>query len=68
MFLKVSYEKNVSEYDLFDELVICRNIVDESATPFQVLYTLKKCNGASPNLRLAIKIILTIPITSAGVK
>jgi hypothetical protein len=66
MFLKVSDEKDVSECDLFDELVICRNIVDESETPLQVLRTLKKCNEAFPNLSVAIRIMLTIPITSAG--
>jgi len=66
MFLKVGDEKDVSECDLFDELVICRNIVDESETPLQVLCTLKKCNGAFPNLSVAIRIMLIIPITSAG--
>jgi len=64
MFLKVGDEKDVSECDLFDELMICWNIVDESETPLQVLGILKKCNGASPNLSVAIRIMLTIPFSS----
>jgi len=66
MFLKSSDEKDISDCDLFDELMICRNFVNESETPLQVLGTLKKFNGAFPNLSVAIRIMLTIPITSAG--
>jgi len=32
MFLNVGDEKDVSEFDLFDKFMICRNIVHESAT------------------------------------
>jgi len=42
MFLKSGNEKDISDCDLFDELMICRNFVNESETPLQVLGTLKK--------------------------
>jgi len=66
MFLKSGDEKDISDCDLFDELMICRNFVNESETPLQVLGTLKKCNSAFPNLSVAIRIMLTIPITLVG--
>lgn len=59
-------EKDICAYDLFNELLICQHIVDESVTPIQVLFLIKKSNGAFPNLAIALRIMLTIPFTSAG--
>lgn len=63
--LQVGDENDLCLSDLFDELLICRNIVDESATPIEVLCKLKKFSGAFPNLSIALRIMMTIPITSA---
>lgn len=66
MFLQVGDEKDDCECDLFDKLMIFQNIVEEYATPIQVLCILKKCNGSFPNLNIAFRIMLAILITSDG--
>lgn len=48
------------------ELLIFRNIIDENATPLQALSFLKNVSSSFPNIEVAIRIMLTIPVTSAG--
>lgn len=64
--LTVNEESDICSDELYQELIICRNIVDESATPIEVLSFLKKTCGGFPNVCIALRILLTIPITSAG--
>lgn len=59
-------EKDICAYDLIEELLICQNIIDKSVTPIEVLNFIKKSNGVFPNLAVALRIMLTIPITSAS--
>jgi len=66
LYLKSGDEKDICAYDLIEELLICQNIVDKSVTPIEVLNFIKKSNGAFPNLAIALRIMLTIPITSAS--
>lgn len=42
LYLQIGDEKDICACDLFDEIMICRNIIDKSATPIQVLDTVKK--------------------------
>jgi len=66
LYLQSGDEKDICAYDLIEELLICQNIVDKSVTPIEVLNFIKKSNGAFPNLAIALRIMLTIPITSAS--
>ncbi|XP_025191899.1 uncharacterized protein LOC112592126 [Melanaphis sacchari] len=40
--------------------------ISEEITAFQALTVLKKCYGSFPNISIALRIILSIPVTSAG--
>ncbi|XP_022169729.1 zinc finger MYM-type protein 1-like [Myzus persicae] len=58
-------KKDLNGYDLFEEILIFRHLIDKNTTPLQVLSEIKKTN-AFPNLNIALRIMLTIPLTSAG--
>ncbi|XP_026807855.1 zinc finger MYM-type protein 1-like [Rhopalosiphum maidis] len=57
--------KDVDGFDLFSELIIFRSLVDEDTNSLQALNILKTSNGLFPNLTIALRIMLTIPVTSA---
>ncbi|CAI6377857.1 unnamed protein product [Macrosiphum euphorbiae] len=58
--------RDINGADLYMELLIFRSIVDENATPLQALSFLKNVSSSFPNIEVAIRIMLTIPVTSAG--
>jgi len=57
--------KDVDGFDLFSELIIFRSLVDEDINSLQALNILKTTYGSFPNLTIALRIMLTIPVTSA---
>lgn len=57
--------QNVDGIDLFSELLIFRWMVKDHTTPLDALAILKKTNGSFPNLVVALRIMLTIPVTSS---
>ncbi|KAL4100978.1 hypothetical protein QTP88_020999 [Uroleucon formosanum] len=57
--------KDEDGLDLFSELIIFRSLVDEDTNSLQALNILKTTNGSFPNLTIALRIMLTIPVTSA---
>lgn len=58
--------KDIEAIDLFQEILIVREIVEENLTALQTLSLLKKTHGSFPNTEIAIRVLLTIPVTSAG--
>lgn len=48
------------------ELLIFRNIIDENLTPLQAYAFFKNVSSSFLNVELAIRIMLIIPVTSAG--
>lgn len=57
--------KDVDGLDLFSELIIFRSLVDEDTNSLQRINILKTTNGSFSNLITALRIMLTIPVTSA---
>uniref|UniRef100_A0A2S2PYQ8 Zinc finger MYM-type protein 1 n=1 Tax=Sipha flava TaxID=143950 RepID=A0A2S2PYQ8_9HEMI len=57
--------KDIDGLDLFSELIIFRSLVDEDTNTLQALNILKTTHGSFPNLTIALRIMLTIPVTSA---
>jgi len=57
--------KDIDGLDLFSELIIFRTLIDEDTNSLQALNILKTTNGSFPNLTIALRIMLTIPVTSA---
>jgi len=55
-------------FDLYSELLIFRMMINDNTTPLKALSILKKTNGSSPNISIALRIMLTIPVTSACAK
>lgn len=63
--LTVGASRDIDAYDLADELIVISNLVQEKATPMEVLkYALK--NDFAPNVSVALRILLTLPITVAS--
>lgn len=58
--------KDIDGYELYEELLIFCTMISEEITAFQALTVLKKCCGSFPNISIALRIILSIPVTSAG--
>lgn len=58
--------KDIEAIDLFQELLIVREMVDENMTALQTLSLVKKTYGSFPNTEIALRILMTIPVTSAG--
>jgi len=52
--------------DLCSELIIFRTMVNENTTAIQALRILKTSCGSFPNINIALRILLTIPVASAG--
>jgi len=61
--------KYVDGFDLFSELIIFRSFQlkcqHEDTNLLQALYILITTYGSFPNLTIALRIMLTIPVTSA---
>jgi len=57
--------KDIDGLDLFSELIIFRSLVVENTNSLQALNILKTSHGSFPNLTIALRIMLTIPVTSA---
>jgi hypothetical protein len=58
--------KDIDALYLYAELIIFRSLVDENQTPIEVLSSVKNSNGLFPNISVALRILLTIPVTSAS--
>ncbi|KAL4152830.1 hypothetical protein QTP88_000663 [Uroleucon formosanum] len=59
-------DKDIDAIDLFEELLILREMVDNNMTALQILTLVKKSLGSFSNVEVALRILLTIPIASAG--
>jgi len=57
--------KDIEAIDLHAELIIFRSLVNKNQTPLEVLSVIKNSNGSFPNISVALRILLTIPVTSA---
>jgi hypothetical protein len=58
--------KDINAIGLFEELLIIREIIDNNKTDLQTLTLVKKSLGEFSNVDVALRILLTIPIASAG--
>lgn len=58
--------KDIDALDLYAELIIFRSLVSEIQTPLEALSIVKNSNGSFPNISVALRILLTIPVTSAS--
>lgn len=58
--------KDIDALDLYAELIIFRSLVNENQTPLEVLSIVKNSNGSFPNISVGLRILLTIPVTSAS--
>lgn len=58
--------KDIEAVDLYTELILFRNLVEENMTALQALEVTKKTRSCFPNISIALRIILTIPVTSAS--
>ncbi|KAF0748928.1 zinc finger MYM-type protein 1-like [Aphis craccivora] len=59
-------DKDIDAVDLFEELLILREMVDNNMTALQTLKLVKHSLGSFSNVEVALRILLTIPIASAG--
>lgn len=57
--------KDLNGCDLYEELLIFRHLVDENIPLLQVLFEVKTTN-TFPNISIALRNMLTIPLTSTG--
>ncbi|CAI6367503.1 unnamed protein product [Macrosiphum euphorbiae] len=57
--------KDIDGLDSFSELIIFRTLIDEDTNSLHALNILKTTNGSFPNLTIALRIMLTIPVTSS---
>ncbi|XP_050522705.1 uncharacterized protein LOC126895174 [Daktulosphaira vitifoliae] len=58
--------KDTNCHELYEELLIFCTMISEETTAFQALSVLKKCCGSYPNISIALRIIRSIPVTSAS--
>lgn len=61
--LKDGNSKDIDAIELYNELIRC--IVNEDTTPLQALSFVKNSLVCLPNIGIALRILLTIPVTSA---
>lgn len=57
--------KDINSHELYEEFLIFRHLLDENIPLLQIIFEVKKAN-AFPNLSIALRIMSTILITSAG--
>lgn len=58
--------KDIEAVDLYTELTLFRGLIEENMTAIEALEITKKAPSSFPNISIALRIILTIPITSAS--
>lgn len=58
--------KDIEAVDLYTELILFRSLVEENMTALQALEVTKKARSGFLNISIALRIILTIPVTSAS--
>jgi len=58
--------KDIEAADLCNELIIFRTVVNENITALQALRILKTSCSSFPNMNIALRILLTIHVASAG--
>ncbi|XP_008186326.1 zinc finger MYM-type protein 1-like [Acyrthosiphon pisum] len=63
--LKDGNSKDIDFMELYNELVNFRLIINEETTPLEALSVLKYSSECFPNIGIALRILLTIPVTSA---
>lgn len=63
--LKDENSKDIDAIELYNELINFRCIVNEDTTPLQALSLVKNSLVCFPNIGIALRILLTIPVTSA---
>lgn len=68
--VKLSYRDltDIDAVDLKDKIIIFRNILEENTTALQALDILQKSYVSFPNIYIALRVMLTIHITSVGVE
>ncbi|KAL4082852.1 hypothetical protein QTP88_029508 [Uroleucon formosanum] len=64
-FLFHGNSKDIDFMELYNELVNFRLIVNEETTPLEALSVVKYSSECFPNIGIALRILLTIPVTSA---
>jgi len=57
--------KDIEAIDLNAKLIIFRSLVNKNQTPLDLLSVIKNFNGSFPNISVALRILLTTPVTSA---
>ncbi|XP_022177857.1 zinc finger MYM-type protein 1-like [Myzus persicae] len=63
--LKDGNSKDIDFMELYNELINFRLIVNEETTPLEALSVVKYSSECFPNIGIALRILLTIPVTSA---
>lgn len=66
MTLTDGESRDIEAADLCNELIIFRTMVNENITGLQALEILKTSCSSFPNTNIALRILLTIPVASAG--
>jgi len=66
MTLTDGESRDIEAADLCNELIIFRTMVNENITALQALEILKTSCSSFPNINIALRILLTIPVASAG--
>ncbi|KAL4113700.1 hypothetical protein QTP88_017279 [Uroleucon formosanum] len=68
MYLMDGELNDIDSNELYHELQIFKSLVEINTTALQSFSMLKKLNGSFPNITIALRIMLTVPITSATVE
>ncbi|KAL4097879.1 hypothetical protein QTP88_022582 [Uroleucon formosanum] len=66
IYLMDGEHKDIDGNELYHEFQIFKSLMEINTTALQSLSILKKLNGSFPNITVALRIMLTIPITSAS--
>jgi hypothetical protein len=64
--LAVNGECDIDSLELFEEILFLREVVKPEAKPFQVLEYIARNDFATPNASVALRIMLTLPVTVAS--
>lgn len=59
-------DKDIDAIDLLEEILVLREMVDDNMTTLDTLKLVKKSLGSFSNVEVALRILLTIPVASAG--
>lgn len=66
ILLKDGENCDLNGIELFDELKIFRRILSKHKTPIKCLDLIVSTRGSLPNISIALRILLTLPITTAN--